>query len=150
MLPISVSIPLGLIFLLVGAINLWLVLEACSHSKAARFSARMLALHRIGGYVFIALFCVMGWFMAGRLRNGGVASPNPPAPDKAGAGFTLSFAASGKTVPVLEGETLLETATAAGVAIPSACRQGQAEVFVNDDDLCAASFSHVSATRPAM
>ena len=76
--------------------------------------------------------------------------PNPPAPDAAGTGFTLSFAASGKTVPVLEGETLLETATAAGVAIPSACRQGQAEVFVNDDDLCAASFSHVSATRPAM
>jgi hypothetical protein len=32
----------------------------------------MLALHRIGGYLFGALFCVMSYFMAARLRSGGV------------------------------------------------------------------------------
>jgi ferredoxin-NADP reductase len=42
--------------------------------KAANASARMLALHRIGGYLFIALFCVMTYFMAARLRGGGVDS----------------------------------------------------------------------------
>jgi cytochrome bd-type quinol oxidase subunit 2 len=29
-----------------------------------------MAAHRIGGYVFIAIFCVMIWFMAARLRGG--------------------------------------------------------------------------------
>jgi hypothetical protein len=28
-------------------------------------------LHRIGGYLFIGLFCVMAYFMVARLRNGG-------------------------------------------------------------------------------
>ena len=35
----------------------------------------MLALHRIGGYLFIALFCVMGYFMVARLRAGAENSP---------------------------------------------------------------------------
>jgi len=34
-------------------------------------SRPMLALHRIGGYIFIALFCVMAYFMIARIRNGG-------------------------------------------------------------------------------
>src|SRR5436309_5420953 len=71
MLTTSASIALGLAFVLVGGINVWLVLEAWSRVKAAQASARMLALHRIGGYVFIALFCVMSFFMIARLRNGG-------------------------------------------------------------------------------
>src|ERR1700756_3701619 len=65
------SIALGLAFVLVGGINVWLVLEAWARVKAAKASALMLALHRIGGYVFIALFCVMSFFMIARLRNGG-------------------------------------------------------------------------------
>jgi ferredoxin-NADP reductase len=65
------SIALGLAFVLVGGINVWLVLEAWSRVKAAKVSARMLELHRIGGYVFIALFCVMSFFMIARIRNGG-------------------------------------------------------------------------------
>ena len=48
MLPPFLSIALGLTFLLVGALNVWLVLEAWARVKAARASARMLALHRIG------------------------------------------------------------------------------------------------------
>lgn len=67
----SASIALGLAFMLVGAINVWLVLEAWSRVKAAKASSRMIALHRIGGYVFIGLFCVMSYFMAARLRGGG-------------------------------------------------------------------------------
>src|SRR6516164_1041891 len=50
-------------------------LEAWSRVKAANASSRMLALHRIGGYLFIALFCVMSYYMLARLRGGGDNSP---------------------------------------------------------------------------
>jgi hypothetical protein len=67
----STSILLGLVFVLLGGINVWLVLEAWSRVKTAKASARMLALHRVGGYLFIALFCVMAYLMIGRIRAGG-------------------------------------------------------------------------------
>ena len=72
MLTTSASVALGIAFLLLGGVNVWLVLEAWSRIKAAKTSSRMLTLHRIGGYVFIALFCVMSYFMVARLRGGGV------------------------------------------------------------------------------
>jgi len=71
MLTQSASVALGLAFLLLGGINVWLVLEAWSRVKAAKASSRMIALHRIGGYLFIGLFCVMSYFMVARLRGGG-------------------------------------------------------------------------------
>jgi ferredoxin-NADP reductase len=71
MLTTSVSLAMGIAFVLVGGINVWLVLEATARVKAARSSSRMLALHRIGGYLFIALFCVMSWYMLARLRSEG-------------------------------------------------------------------------------
>src|SRR5215472_6032852 len=66
----SVSLVLGIAFVLVGGINVWLVLEAWSRFKTASVNSHMLSLHRIGGYVFIALFCVMTYFMVARLRGG--------------------------------------------------------------------------------
>src|SRR5215470_4785267 len=71
MLTTSASLALGFAFVLVGGINVWLVLEAWSRVKAASASSRMLALHRIGGYLFVTLFCVMTYFMVARLRGGG-------------------------------------------------------------------------------
>jgi ferredoxin-NADP reductase len=70
MLTPPASIVLGLGFVLLGALNIWLVLEAWSRVKAAKASSRMLALHRIGGYLFIAVFLVMSYFMVARLRGG--------------------------------------------------------------------------------
>src|ERR1700747_3441897 len=67
----SISIALGFAFVLLGGINVWLVLEAWSRVRAAKVSARMLALHRIGGYLFIAMFCVMTYYMLSRLSSGG-------------------------------------------------------------------------------
>jgi ferredoxin-NADP reductase len=69
MLTTSASIALGLAFVLLGGANVWLVLEASSRVKGAKTSSRMLSLHRIGGYLFIGLFCVMAYFMVARLRN---------------------------------------------------------------------------------
>jgi ferredoxin-NADP reductase len=72
----SATILLGLAFVLLGGINIWLVLESWSRVKAAKATAQMLTLHRIGGYMFIALFCVMTYFMIARIRNeGGDISP---------------------------------------------------------------------------
>jgi hypothetical protein len=50
MLTTSASIALGLAFILLGGINVWLVLEALSRVKTARAGSRLLTLHRIGGY----------------------------------------------------------------------------------------------------
>ena len=71
MLPTSTSVALGFVFVLVAGVNVWLVLEAWSRVKATHISSRLLTLHRIGGYLFIALFCVMTYFMVARLRGGG-------------------------------------------------------------------------------
>jgi ferredoxin-NADP reductase len=71
MLTTSASIALGVVFIVLAAINVWLVLEARARVKATKTSSRMLALHRIGGYLFIGLFFVMAYFMVARLRNEG-------------------------------------------------------------------------------
>src|ERR1700676_2647765 len=76
MLNSSTSVWLGIIFVLVGAINVWLILQAFAKVRNAKTSTRLIAAHRIGGYLFIALFCVMGYFMVARLGDvGGGASP---------------------------------------------------------------------------
>ncbi|HTA43609.1 MAG TPA: photosystem P840 reaction-center cytochrome c-551 [Bryobacteraceae bacterium] len=70
MLTPSTSVALGLGFVVLGGLNVWLVLEAWARVKTSSASSRMLALHRIGGYLFIAIFCVMAFFMVARLRGG--------------------------------------------------------------------------------
>src|SRR5882724_10584525 len=67
MLSSSASLWLGILFVAVGGINVWLILQASARVKHAKASARLIAAHRIGGYLFIALFCVMGYFMVSRL-----------------------------------------------------------------------------------
>ena len=72
---VSNSVWLGLLFVLVGALNVWLILQASARVKNAKSNQRLIAAHRIGGYLFIALFCVMGYFMVARL---GDATGNAP------------------------------------------------------------------------
>ncbi|HTS28697.1 MAG TPA: hypothetical protein VMH81_22660 [Bryobacteraceae bacterium] len=55
MLTTSAGMALGVVFILIGAVNVWLVLEAWSRVKAATANARMLARLRDGGYLLIAL-----------------------------------------------------------------------------------------------
>src|SRR5207249_1289221 len=49
--------------------------QASARVREAKASARLIAAHRIGGYLFFALFCVMGYFMVARLGDVGGASP---------------------------------------------------------------------------
>src|SRR6202051_4256722 len=76
MLNTSASLWLGVMFVLIGAINVWLILQSSARVRDAKASTRLIAAHRIGGYLFIALFCVMGYFMVARLGDvEGGASP---------------------------------------------------------------------------
>src|SRR6202045_1540095 len=72
----ATSVWLGIIFVLVGAINVWLILQASARVRDAKASTRLIAAHRIGGYLFIALFCVMGYFMVARLGDAAGGAPS--------------------------------------------------------------------------
>jgi len=69
MLKISASLFLGSLFVIIGAVNVWLILQASTRVKNARASARLIAAHRIGGYIFILMFCLMSYFMIGRMKG---------------------------------------------------------------------------------
>jgi ferredoxin-NADP reductase/mono/diheme cytochrome c family protein len=69
MLNSSISVWLGVAFVLIGAINVCLILQVSARVRDTKASTRLVAAHRIGGYLFIALFCVMGYFMVARLAD---------------------------------------------------------------------------------
>src|SRR5579863_7598371 len=77
MLNSSTSVWLGITFVLIGAINVWLILQASARVRDAKTSTRLIAAHRIGGYLFIALLCLIGYFMVARL--GDVSADAPPS-----------------------------------------------------------------------
>jgi len=66
---------LGLTVVLIGAVNVWLILQASARVRDAQASTQLIAAHRIGGYLFIALSCVMGYFMLARLGDAGGSAP---------------------------------------------------------------------------
>src|ERR1700691_5496391 len=70
MIPIPLSAVLGFCFILFGAAAVWLIFEASrrTHNPTAR--DRIIQAHRMAGYLFIALFCIMTWFMIARNQNG--------------------------------------------------------------------------------
>src|SRR5579863_7080070 len=72
----SVSVWLGITFVLIGGINVWLILQSSARVKSAKASSRLIAAHRVGGYVFIALFCVMAYFMVARLGDVSGSAPS--------------------------------------------------------------------------
>jgi hypothetical protein len=70
MIPTPLSAVLGFCFILFGAAAVWLIFEASrrTHNSPARDC--IIQAHRLAGYLFIALFCIMTWFMIARNRNG--------------------------------------------------------------------------------
>ena len=69
MLPTPVSAGLGLLFILISAAAVWLIFDASTHSRNPTARDRILRAHRIAGYLFIALFCFMTWFMLSRVKD---------------------------------------------------------------------------------
>jgi ferredoxin-NADP reductase len=69
MLPASTSALLGSLFILLGAVAVWLMLEASRRTQNATARERMIQAHRTAGYIFIAMFCAMTWFMILRVKD---------------------------------------------------------------------------------
>ena len=69
MLPTALSAAFGLLFVLIGAAAVWLIFDASTRVRNQTTRDRMLRAHRIAGYLFIALFCLMTWFMLLRVKE---------------------------------------------------------------------------------
>ncbi len=74
-LPASLSSALGIVFALLGAAAVWLIFDASRRTHSTTARERIIRAHRIAGYLFIALFCLMVWLMV--LRTGGSAEELP-------------------------------------------------------------------------
>jgi ferredoxin-NADP reductase len=70
MLPTALSAVLGFCFILFGAAAVWLIFEASRRGQNPHARDRIIQAHRIAGYLFISLFCIMTWFMIMRNKNG--------------------------------------------------------------------------------
>jgi hypothetical protein len=64
-----INLLLGSLFVLLGALNVWLIFHASRTLTTSRLSQHLIQAHRLGGYFFIALFCVMSYLMALRTTN---------------------------------------------------------------------------------
>jgi hypothetical protein len=69
MISTSISLLVGTLFVVLGALNVWLIFHASTALTTSGMSQRLSQTHRLGGYVFIALFCLMSYFMALRTRS---------------------------------------------------------------------------------
>lgn len=71
MLPVSTLLA-GTAFVALAAVNVALMLEASRPTCSATLRRRLITFHRIGGYAFAILLCVMFWIMIRRLVGMGL------------------------------------------------------------------------------
>ncbi len=69
MLATSLSVVLGVVYLLVGIITVLLIFQASTRLKDKGANSWLVQGHRIGGYVFILLFCVISYFMVIKIKD---------------------------------------------------------------------------------
>jgi len=72
----TVGLLAGLVFVALAGLNVVLMLEA-GRTQNAGTRARLVSLHRIGGYAFAILFCVMVYVMSQRLIGDGLSHHLP-------------------------------------------------------------------------
>ena len=92
MLHASLSASLGSLFVLLAGANVWVMLHASSRSKDHAVHTRLMRAHRLGGYIFILLFCVFFYFMALRIKG---------APDELPPRLTFHIILALLLVPIL-------------------------------------------------
>src|SRR5580700_9225670 len=73
----SLAIVAGIIFVTLAAVNVIVMLEASQPSRDGRTRTRLIAVHRVGGYLFVILFCIMAYSMSQRLAGSGITSHLP-------------------------------------------------------------------------
>jgi ferredoxin-NADP reductase len=76
MLNIS-AIAVGIAFVALAATNVVAMLEASQPSRNEKTRTRLIALHKVGGYLFVILFCVMAYSMSQRLAGVGITGHLP-------------------------------------------------------------------------
>jgi hypothetical protein len=69
MLPTTLSAIIGILFVLIGACAVWLMFDASRSTPQSDRSVRLIRAHRIAGYLFVALFCLMTWFMILKIKD---------------------------------------------------------------------------------
>ncbi len=73
----SLAIVAGITFVTLAAVNVIVMLEASQPSRDGRTRTRLIAVHRVGGYLFVILFCIMVYSMSQRLAGSGITSHLP-------------------------------------------------------------------------
>jgi len=76
MLNIS-TIVAGIVFVTLAAANVVAMLEVSQPSRSAATRNRLIAAHRLGGYLFVILLCIMAYSMSQRLVGVGITGHLP-------------------------------------------------------------------------
>jgi len=69
MLPGALSPILGILFVAIGVLAVWLMFDASRSAPQSPRATRMIQAHRIAGYLFVTLFCLMTWFMVLKIKG---------------------------------------------------------------------------------
>jgi len=76
-MPNVVAVMIGIVFVTLAAFNVVLMLETSRPSCKATVRSRLITAHRIGGYSFVILFCIMVYSMSQRLAGSGITGHLP-------------------------------------------------------------------------
>ena len=71
------AIVAGVAFVTLAAANVGVMLEASQPSRSAAKRSRLIAAHRVGGYLFVILLCIMAYSMSQRLAGVGITGHLP-------------------------------------------------------------------------
>jgi ferredoxin-NADP reductase len=71
------AIVAGAAFVTLAAANVVMMLEASQPSRSTTMGARLIAVHRVGGYLFVILLCIMAYGMSQRLAGLGITGHLP-------------------------------------------------------------------------
>ena len=69
MLPAPLSALIGVLFVLLAVVAVWLMFDGSRSAPQSDRARRMFRAHRVAGYLFIALFCIMTWFMILKIKD---------------------------------------------------------------------------------
>jgi glycine betaine catabolism B len=71
------TIVAGVAFVALAATNVVVMLEASQPSRSPAMRSRLIAVHRVGGYLFVILLCIMAYSMSQRLVGVGITGHLP-------------------------------------------------------------------------
>src|SRR3984957_1248575 len=67
----------GIAFVILAAAHVVVMLEASKPLRGATSRSRLIALHRVSGYLYLILFCIMAYSMSQRLTGSGITGDLP-------------------------------------------------------------------------